>query len=204
MSDEGDALHAARVAMLKATDWGGVVKRLTVKARRWGLSPAAAEDVAQDAIVHVLRTEGGSWNLEAHPTVYRHLLYVMDWKRDARLTLEALRQEALPTEVDSAKVDESPPESDRGVERELLEREAIVRNLGRLRAGLRESPVALALLELCSREGLVKPAHAAERLGVDVKQVYTAEAQLRRHVRRLRGDGSDPAARPVTEARDAG
>jgi hypothetical protein len=88
-----------------------------------------------------------------------------------------------------------PRSSDPGVEGGVIADEAVTRNLRRLRASLRDAPVTLALLELCVREGQLDPSVCAERLGFDVKQIYTAEAQLRRHVKRLREEGSDPDLR---------
>jgi hypothetical protein len=94
-------------------------------------------------------------------------------------------------------VEAAAPESDRNVEQSLIAREAIVRNIERMREGLAGYPVTLAMLELCTEEGVMAPAEVARRLGVPVAQVYNSQKQLLRFMTRLRGDGSDPNLEPV-------
>jgi DNA-directed RNA polymerase specialized sigma24 family protein len=191
-AEDETAARARRAALLRALDWGKLLRQLTKKASSWGFSAMVAEDLAQDTVTYVLKTGAASWDPEADPTAHRYLLYTLDWKRDAMLSKQTLRQKLQPTDVDSEAVDATPPDSDRGADGELLRGEAAMRNLERLRASLAKFPLALSLLELCAREGQLDPRDVAVRLGVPVKEVYTAEALLRRHVKRLRADGSDP------------
>ena len=188
---EGDP-SAVRAARLKAIDWGRTMKKLVAKALRWGLSPMAAEDLANDAFVHFFRNANAKWNPEADPTSYRAILYIMDWKYDAILTLQANREEKMPTEVNSEVVEETAPISDRNVDGQVIEAEWVARKMAKLRAGLTGSALTLAMLDLYEEVGLLDPAQVAERLGVDVKAVYTAEAQLQRHIKRIEREGSDP------------
>jgi len=193
-----------RVARLAAIDWGRVMKRLTWKAQRWGLAAMDAEDLAQNAIKRFFGGGWTSWDPETDPSAYLCLLSKMENRRKTEHDTEELRQALQPTELDSEKIDQTPPESDRNAERAFLEDEAAGRNLTRLRASLADFPVTLALLELSAREGQQLPRVAAVKLGVDVKAIYTAEAQLERHARRLRQDGSDPAIQLVKAGAVAG
>jgi len=181
-----------RVALLRVIDWGRVMKRLTAKASRWGLQPMAAEDLAQDAMTRMIADRGATWDPQADPTGYRCLVRKMDNRLGMLRAQETLRQEKRPTAVDSEKVEQVAPESDRGADGELVSGEACVRNLERLRTRLSGFPVTLALLDLSVREGQLDPRVAATKLGVEVQQIYRAEEQLLRHARRLRSDGSDP------------
>jgi DNA-directed RNA polymerase specialized sigma24 family protein len=202
MTDGGDPNERAeRARHLRAIDWGTVFKKLTLQAQRWGASLSRAEDLAQFAMTRMLQDGGALWNYKADPTAFDYLLRVLHERRKTLQEQAARREELMPTEINSEKVDETPPDSDRNHDGALVSREAAVRNLARLRASLAGSPLALQVVELCVREGQLDPSVVAERLGVPVKDVYTAEAQIRRHVKRLREDGSDPDIKVVATAK---
>ncbi len=196
MTEEGDQPDesAFRAAAMRRLDWQRLTKRLAVKASKLGAGQAAG-DVAQDAIARMVKLGGAGWDPRADPTALRFLVRKVSRRLDAMRELEERRQQLLPTVTDSEKVDETPPESDRGAQGELVSGEAAMRNLERLRTSLAKFPLTLALLELCVREGQLDPRVVAEKLGVPVQEVYTAEAQLKRHVGKLRADGSDPEIR---------
>jgi DNA-directed RNA polymerase specialized sigma24 family protein len=193
MTDEGDPTdRAERARALRAIDWGKVFKKLTAQARRWGASESRAEDLAQYAMTRMLKDGGALWDYKADPTAFLYLLRVLHERRKTLQEQAARREELMPTETSTEKVEEFAPESDRTDEGAFVRREAALRNIERLRASLADSPLALEIVELCIREGQLDPKVIAERLGVAVKDVYTAQAQIRRHVTRLREDGSDP------------
>jgi DNA-directed RNA polymerase specialized sigma24 family protein len=169
---------------------------LVDKAGHEGLDLTAAQDLANDAFVHFFKNEAARWDPEADPTAYRALLYIMDWKLSGLRRRERSRQEKRPIVLDSDAVDETPPESERNPERQILTDEWVARRMRKLRAGLAGSSLTLAMVDLFEEEGLLAPAQVAERLGVDVKAVYTAEAQLRRHIKRIHEEGSDPEIAP--------
>jgi len=183
-----DALVAEK---LRAIDWGDTMKRLVDRAHHFDAPGMSIEDLAQEAVRLFFKNDLATWDHEADPTAYRTLLYKM-WNhaKDVR-TKEDDREEKVTITHDSDAVDATPPESDENPERALETQSDIARKLATLRAALKDSPVTLALVELCTREGMLAPKQVAERLGVSIREVYVAEDQLRRHIRRMAGQESE-------------
>jgi DNA-directed RNA polymerase specialized sigma24 family protein len=195
---EKDAL-LARAAAMRHLDWGSLTNRLIAKACRLGQSPTAAKDLAQDTVIRMIKIRGEGWDPAADPTAFRYLLRKLSRRIDALYELKERRAKLRPIETDSDKVDAVPPESDRGAEGELVSGEAALRNIERLRESLADSPLALAIVDLCVAHGQLEPREVAARLGVPVKEVYVAEAKIQRHTKKVRRTGSDPDLRADDE-----
>jgi DNA-directed RNA polymerase specialized sigma24 family protein len=169
--------HAARVAKL---DLAKLAMDLTLAARRLG-APASAQDLAQGAILRLIESDGVGWNHEQDPTGWKYLVHAVD---EARKN-ESKKRVRRRTDVNSDVVDEAPPSSDRGPERQAATREEREWAMGELVRRLEGSELALAIVKLNRERGRLTPRELGEILGVDVRRIYTAHERILAEMARI-------------------
>ncbi len=173
VSAEALAQHRAQVRLLPITE---LLRRLIVSARRRGASAELAQDLAQTALARLWSWKGGErWDPVGDPDAY---LFLLDAMRQAR-KMEAKKTKRRRTDLDTGLVEESPPSSDRGPARLAEERQRAERGRDELLRRVASSPLTRQVAELCIREGALKPAQVAVRLGVDVSRIYECQRRIR-------------------------
>ncbi len=175
------AAHHARVCALPIND---IRRRLLKTARGWGASEAVAEDLAQGAILTLFTDGAEDWDPAKDPGAFFFLYDAMKERRKEDAKKRARRR----TDLDTERVEESPPSSKRGPVATLLDREEAARARDELLRGLAACPLPLRVAQLCVKEGEMTPAEIAERLGVDVKRIYEAQRRIHQEVERIRAD----------------
>ena len=133
VTPEDLAAHRARVRALPVT----VLRRkLLGMARTRGASEAVAEDLVQGAFTKLWARGAGAWDPAEDPEALR---FLADAMKSARKS-EAKKRGRRRTDLDTEKVEESPPSSGRGVVGTLLDREDAARAREELLRRLAVSP----------------------------------------------------------------
>jgi DNA-directed RNA polymerase specialized sigma24 family protein len=187
MDEPGDAPDQAK--RLRRLDWRRLLPRLVVKAMRLNARPDQVHDLAQTTALHVLAGKGGEWDEDFDPTGWRFLLRVMDGRLKQWNAQAELRASLMDVTPDTDAVEATGPESPRDPESLAIKAERTREQIRRLKESLAEAPLALRMVEVSLEAGRLKPESMAERLGVAVEDVYTAEALLKRHVTRILAEG---------------
>jgi DNA-directed RNA polymerase specialized sigma24 family protein len=182
MGAEADALreHAARVRALPLAAIR--LKLLTKAAKAWSLSPNAANDLVQTAMLRLVESGGVGWAHETDPHAWRYLLRAVDNARK-NAAKKGIRRK---TDLDTEQAEESPPSSDHGAQATLLHREEAAWAREELVRRLADSPLALKVIEACVEEGELKPAELAERLKESVKRIYKCNERIEREMTEVR------------------
>jgi len=179
MGDPPDiAAHAARVRALPLVQ---LQKRLLKKAAFWGVDQHTAEDAVQRAILLLVRDGATKWKHEADPTAYRFLRKRMKRAFEAKWE----REEAQRTDLDTNAVEESPPSSDAGPRRIVIEREDATKQREELLQRLSDNPLAVKVVELCMREGELFPREIAAALDEPVARVYECNRRIGTEIERM-------------------
>jgi len=195
-------ISAECAARLRVLDWGSLTKRVAYEGLKEGQEPTPRTlEVTAEVISSFFAKHAAEWDHVADPTAFLTLCRLVKNRKKTVRDQETDRQKLVPIVVDAA-AEEQAPISDRGLDEEMIREESAARKRERLRAGLEGSPIAQRLVDLFEEEGILKAAEAAKRLGVTVAEVYTANAQLRRHTERIGKEGSDPDI-AVVSARSA-
>jgi DNA-directed RNA polymerase specialized sigma24 family protein len=170
--------HRARV---QALPWLDLRKRLLKRSAFLGIPSAEAEDLIHAGLLKLLNVGAGTWNHERDPDGFAFLLRAMDDRWGDAKKRRARRR----TDLDSDKVDQEPPSSDRGAEPMMLARERATEARAELLRRLEGSPLTCKVAELYMAEGVLKPGEVAARLGQDVKVIYVCAREIRDAVKRI-------------------
>jgi len=165
------ALHRARVRALPVEE---VSRWLAKKAFHLGVPASAIEDLVQAAFLALVKKGAEKWEPAKDPKAQVFLVRAME---DA-LSAQRKKRQRQRTDLDTEAVEEAPPSSDPGPARAAMDNEEATWARARLLEGLAGSPLATQIVRLCMAEGELKPATLAERLGVQVRQVYTAQERI--------------------------
>ena len=166
------SVHRARVAALPI---GALTQKLVKKARKWGVGAQAAEDLANEAFLVLIRDGAASWDHVKDPKGWVFLLRAMEdhW------SMEKKRKKRRRTDSDTEAVEDAPPSSDRGALGAVIERDTAMWAQERLLAGLAGSPLALKIVRLCMEDGKLASGEIAERLGEPVERVDEAQRRIK-------------------------
>ncbi len=173
------AIHAARV---RALPLAHLRKRLIEKAgTTWGVKEEDALQLANDAVLTLIKKGAEKWDAEADPTAWNFLLRQVNEarKRDAK---KAFRRR---TELDTEAVEESPPSSDQSPRTLAIHREEATRARDELLRRLADNELAVRVVRLCIAEGAQKPGEIAEHLGEDLDRIYKCQERIRREIKRM-------------------
>jgi DNA-directed RNA polymerase specialized sigma24 family protein len=193
--------------ILASQDWVELGRRLTLYAygrihkRSW----ETAEDIAQEAIAHLLDAAYAPWDRERHPDLFDCLGHIVNGLAANHFRRKAFRAPHVPImdDVDGAE-DDAPidPRGQRDAEEQAPPADAVVLSdrtdaaaargeeardaalLAELRTRLAGDALAIGLLDqIHAGEG--RPKRQADVLGVSVNEVYTAKRRIFHHARAI-------------------